>query len=160
MINRLVRFFVVFFTTGILFTGCPIEYTPFVDAEPPFVPPEGTVTVTGEAEGFGVYAIGSAHVVRVTLYFSPDAVFLNVATDTRYESSGPGYEDIDAAIANWRNRVQQGGIVAIPVELPLFQLHLWPSNYVSAFAGATISVNALTRAARKALNQLPPGFLD
>ena len=159
MIKKLVRLFVVFLTTGLLFTGCPIEYTPFV--EPPFVPPGDAISVTGESNGFAAAQIGPAYVVRVTLHFSPDAVFLNVTTDTRYESSGPGYEEVDAGINNWRTRVQQGGIAAIPVELPEDVLGAgWPPNYVSAFAGATISVNALTRAARNALNQLPPGFLD
>ena len=156
MINKLARLFVVFFATGVLFTGCPIEYTPFV--EPPFIPPEDAITVTGAAEGYGAYAIGPAHVVRVTLYFSPEAEFLYVAIDVRYESLE--YEEVVDGMMNWRNRVLQGGIGAIPVELPQGAHAQWPSNYVSAFAGATVSVNALTRAARNAINQLPPGFLD
>ena len=172
MIKKITRFFLVFLTTGILFAGCPIEYSPFV--EPPFVAPPGTVTVSAESPGYGAYQSGPNFPVSVTLYFSPEAVFLNVTKDIRHESANDPvqYPAMNASVNYWRTFVLRGvNIASRPPLPPVFPFNYvdheyirpWPPQYLEyfdAFAGATVTVNALTRAAISALNTLPPNFFN
>ncbi|MCL2374443.1 MAG: hypothetical protein FWC65_04290 [Treponema sp.] len=168
MVKRFMNFFVVCFAAGILFSACPIEYVSRVAVDPPFEIPEGAISFTGQARGYK-YALANFEgapipplaesVVEVTLYFYNGA-FIWVTTDTQFESA-----DYDPNIANallrWRNRIRAGGLSVRPPLLDFnyasweSQTYLWPSLYVDLFAGATVSVNVLTRAADDALSQMP-----
>ena len=113
--------------------------------------------------------------VEVTLGFLYDGELVYVSIDTQHESAHTC--TFRAPPQNWVYRVRTGGIQAIPPIFPFdyesmgTQPHLWPGfvsatergPYLDAFSGATVTVNALTRAAhgalRDAIEQLPPNTL-
>jgi len=161
MTKKLASFFIAALAAGILFIACPIEYVPTIIQPPP--PPEGmfpgwqnnvnvpsdfSESVSGQAPGY-LAAQGMPAFVEVTIHFDAGA-FDGVSIQTPDESLYmPAVYD---AINNWRERVAAGGIQAIPDILPVDNHPEWPSaEYVDAFTGGTVSVNALTIAAFRAL---------
>jgi len=166
MIKKFARLFLVFLTAGILFTSCPTEYAPHVP--PPFVPPDNAVIVYGESGGYGYLQSGyEGDFVRVTFFFYEGAL-LNIVYNVERESYGPAYPEFTTPVVAWRARILSGGIAAIPPIFPfdyegIVEIRPWPPAYQPYFdtlSGATITVNALTRAAHIALARLPPGFFD
>ena len=171
IIKKIAKLFVVFLTTAILFTSCPIEYVPFVEPPPPpFVPPPGATSVSGEAPGFAAEQ-GGPDLVKVTLYFYPGPVFYGLVVDASAESGYPfndDYAEFYYPIVDWRYLVSQGIGIAAPPPLP----PIFPEDfdtppvppqfapYVDAFAGSTLTINALTQAALYALEDLPDNFFD
>ena len=178
MLKRLVWFFVACLTAGILFISCPIEYVPHVYLpraplgtwpHDVHVPEDFNGTLEGTALGWGFLQIpvparpfNLHRVVTVTFHFL-DGRVNNVEVCYEWESY---YEAFVAnAVAAWKARVQAHGILGItpelerdeetPLDVPANPYHYrWTRANLSAFSGATITVNALTEAARNALERL------
>ena len=183
MIKRLVRFVIVFLTAAILFTACPIEYVP---PETLPLPPSNWLTVnvpkgfsgelTGEAGGYlwwrqppGLRDIRPPlpdQLIKVTFSFYNGQMTNFVIY---YENESYYYDFVEHAIAAWERRVRNHGISGItePLSMDESSLHLlppppnpfhgqWPIGYIDAFAGATMTVHALSIAARNALCVLMP----
>lgn len=129
--------------------------------------------VTGQSPGYLFARGGPAEfVVTVTFRFI-NGTFYSEGLEVDYRFESYLYDFVGPPISNWINRVRNNGIQGIPPLFPFdyfnvlsVPLHQWPGfvsesepgPYVSAFSGATVSVNALTRAAGIAIDQLPPGF--
>ena len=175
MIKRLARFFLFVFAAGILFIGCPIEYVPSVQPPPP-LPADAWQRTVRLPEGFSGVLEGTevgwlwwaaSPAIRpslqdrvVTVKFTFDnGRMTNLYVCYQHESD---YAFVRNAVATWRNRVlQMGGILAIPpylyrdttvaTNVTTNRYHYrWSRWDLNAFSGATITVNALSLAARDA----------
>lgn len=131
------------------------------------------IIVSGLAPGFFYFAL-SADIpglspadfpVTVTLRFNCNGTLESFETDTSEETD----YIVEDAVENWETRIRNYGIAGLPPILPFHNYTdvkgpsehdnpIWTADLLDAFSYATVTVNALTRAAHDALGRLPPGF--